>query len=149
MIRYFFLIFIPVFIYACGNNNSGEQVSTEDSGFTRYHWEANNTGRIVLMKKDGSGPDTLSHGAVVAFLNNKWPHVQLVMIKISGDTLFLKILQSTYLTQQMGSSGPQTYFAETVYNLTEIPGIHYVNFDFEEGDHAQPGIFNRDSFKDE
>jgi hypothetical protein len=49
----------------------------------------------------------------------------------------------------MGSSGPTTYFAEAVFNLTEIPGIHYVSFDFEEGDHAQPGTFNRESFKDE
>ena len=99
------------------------------------------------MKKDGSGPDTLSPEAVVAFLNNKWPHVQLVMIKTSGDTLFIRIPQSAYLTQQMGSSGPTAYFAESVYNLSEIPGIHYVSFDFEEGDHAQPGTFNRDSFK--
>ena len=82
-------------------------------------------------------------------MNNNWPHVQLEIVKTSGDTLFIKIPQSTYLTQQMGSSGSITYLAEAVYNLTEIPGIHYVNFDFEEGDHAQPGTFNRDSFKNE
>ena len=149
MIRNSFWVFILVLLSACGNNKPGEQVAEEDTVFTRYSWEATDTGRIVLLKKEGKGPDTLSNEGVVTFLNNNWPHVQLVIIKTSGDTLFLKIPQSTYLTQQMGSSGPTTYFAEAVYNLTEIPGIHYVHFDFEEGDHAQPGTFNRDSFNDE
>lgn len=149
MMRYSFLILISILVFSCGNNKADEQAPVEDSVVTRYSWEATDTGRIVLMKKEGEGPDTLSPEGVVRFLNNNFPHVQLEIVKTSGDTLFLKIPQSTYLTQQMGSSGPETYFAEAVYNLTEIPGIHYVNFDFEEGDHAQPGTFNRDSFKNE
>jgi len=149
MIRYSLGGFILVLLCSCGNKKSGEQNTIEDSAITIYHWEATDTGRIVIMKKIGLGPDTLSPAGVVAFLNNNFPPVQLVIEKISGDTLFLKIPNSTYLTQQMGSSGPTTYFAEAVYNLTEIPGINYVRFDFEEGDHAQPGTFNRESFKDE
>ncbi|HEY6062636.1 MAG TPA: hypothetical protein VIV35_03450 [Chitinophagaceae bacterium] len=149
MIRYSFLILISVLFFACGNNKTDEQVLVEDSAFNKYSWEATDTGRIVLMKKEGIGPDTLSPEGVVDFLNNNFPNVQLAIVKTSGDTLFLKIPQSTYLTQRMGSSGPESYFAEAVYNLTEIPGIHYVRFDFEEGDHAQPGTFNRESFKDE
>jgi hypothetical protein len=149
MMRYSFLILISILVFSCGNNKADKQAPVEDSVVTRYSWEATDTGRIVLMKKEGEGPDTLSPEGVVMFLNNNFPNVQLAVVKTSGDTLFLKIPQSTYLTQQMGSSGPETYFAEAVYNLTEIPGIHYVNFDFEEGDHAQPGTFNRDSFKDE
>lgn len=149
MIRYFFLLFIPFLLWACGNKKSGEQNVMEDSAIAVYHWEATDTGKIEIIKREGSGPDTLSPAGVVTFLNNNFPHVQLVIEKISGDTLFLKIPQPAYFTQQMGSSGPTTYLAEAVYNLTEIPGIHYVNFDFEEGDHAQPGTFNRESFKDE
>lgn len=148
MIRYAFLILIPFLLAACGNKKADEQVTGEDSVFTRYSWEATDTGAIVLTKKEGTGPDTLSPEGVVTFLNNNFPNVQLVIVKTTGDTLLLKIPQSTYLTQQMGSSGPTIYFAEAVFNLTEIPGIHYVNFDFEEGDHAQPGTFTRDSFKD-
>jgi hypothetical protein len=149
MIRFSLLVFTLVLFCSCGNKKSREQNTLEDSAITIYHWEATDTGRIVIMKREGSGPDTLSPAGVVTFLNNNFPHVQLVIEKICGDTLFLKIPQSTYLTQQMGSSGPTTYFAEAVYNLTEITGIHYVSFDFEEGDHAQPGTFSRDSFKDE
>ena len=148
MKRFPFLLFIPVIFTACGNNKDEEKVTVEDTAISRYSWEATDTGTIVLMKRPGTGPDTLSPEGVVIFLNNNFPHVQLAIDKTSGDTLFLKIPQPTYLTQQMGSSGPSVYFAEAVYNLTEIPGIHYVNFDFEEGDHAQPGTFSRDSFKD-
>jgi len=75
--------------------------------------------------------------------------VQLAFVKTSGDTVYLKIPDPMYLTQQMGSSGPTIYLAQAVYSLTEVPGIKYVNLDFEEGDHASPGTFNRDSFKDE
>jgi len=32
--------------------------------------------------------------------------------------------------------------------MTEISGINNVSLDFEEGDHASPGIFTRESFKD-
>ena len=147
MKRYSILILIPILLAACGNNNDEEKSTGKDTVLIRSSWEATDTGTIVLMKKQGTGPDTLSPEAVVTFLNKNFPQVQLVIDKISGDTLFLKIPQPTYLTQQMGSTGPSVYFAEAVYNLTEIPGIHYVNFDFEEGDHAQPGTFTRDSFK--
>jgi len=150
MIRYPFLILISLLIFSCGNNKKAdEQATGEDSVFTKSSWEAIDTGTLVLIKREGTGPDTLSPAGVVMFMNNNFPHVQLTIVKTSGDTLFLKILQSTYLTQQMGSSGPESYFAEAVYNLTEIPGIHYVNFDFEEGDHAQPGTFNRENFKNQ
>jgi len=150
MIRYPFLILISILISSCGNNKkTDEQATAKDSVFIKYSWEAIDTGTLVLIKREGTGPDTLSPAGVVMFLNNNFPNVQLTIVKTSGDTLFIKIPQSTYLTQQMGSSGPTSYFAEAVYNLTEIPGIHYVNFDFEEGDHAQPGTFNRESFKDQ
>lgn len=149
MMRYSFLILFSILFFACGNNKADEPATGEDSVSTKYSWEATDTGTIVLTKKEGTGPDTLSPEGVLRFLNNNSPHVQLEIIKTSGDTLFLKIPESTYLTQQMGSTGPGIYFAEAVYNLTEIPGIHFVNFDFEEGDHAQPGTFNRDSFKNE
>ena len=149
MKRYSFLIFIPILLAACGNNKDDEKATGEDTALRRYSWEATDTGTIVLIKKQGTGPGTLSPEGVVTFLNTNFPQVQLVIVKTSGDTLFLKIPEPTYLTQQMGSSGPSVYFAEAVYNLTEIPGIHYVSFDFEEGDHASPAVFNRESINDQ
>jgi uncharacterized protein YcfL len=72
--------------------------------------------------------------------------VPLQIGKVSNDTMFVKISNSKYLTQQMGSSGPEVYMAEVTYNLTEIAGINFVAIMFKEGDHARPGIFSRTDF---
>jgi hypothetical protein len=138
-----------LFLISCGNNNAGEPVIEDDSTTGKYSWVADDTGQIAMSKRIGIGPDTLSSDAVIAFQNATYPNVQLVFVKTSGDTLFVKIPSSTILTQQMGTSGASTYMASAVYNLTEIPGIHFVNLDFEEGDHASPGTYSRDSFKNQ
>ena len=140
-----FLLFV-----SC-NNNSGEPEEKNDTAAVLFGWETglnDSTGKLEVTRSVEPGPDSLTVTAVLDFLNKKYQHVQLHFIKTSGDTIYLAIPEASYLTQQMGSTGPQLYFAYAVYNLTEIPGMHYVNFDFEEGDHAFPGVLNRDSFKD-
>jgi len=67
--------------------------------------------------------------------------------KISNDTIFVSIPNSTYLTQQTGSSGPEGYIAELTYNLTETKNVNYVALQFKKGDHAEAGTFSRSSFK--
>src|SRR5690606_41471330 len=81
-----------------------------------------------------------------------FPYTSLFRSTVSrqeGHTLHLEISDPTYLTQQMGSSGAKTYLVEVTYAYTEIPGITEVNIVFEEGDHAAPGRYNRNSFKDD
>lgn len=107
------------------------------------------SGKLEMKKTENAGPDSLTTGSVLRFINQQNPNVQLEYVKSSADTLFIKIPNATYLTQQMGSTGPTMFLSAAVYNLTEIPGIRFVNFDFEEGDHASPGTFSRESFKDE
>ena len=145
-------ILAALFFYACGNNKADQPETENDATNIVFNWEAalnDSSGRLELVKQEGIGPDSLSPKAVIDFLNKKNEFVQIQYIKVSGDTLYAKIPEATYLTQQMGSSGPTLFFAEAVYNLTEIPGIRFVNFDFEEGDHASPGVFDRDTFKDQ
>jgi hypothetical protein len=36
--------------------------------------------------------------------------------------------------------------AIATYTLTEMAGIKYVHYDFEEGDHAEPGTYSRANF---
>ena len=48
----------------------------------------------------------------------------------------------------MGTSGAQNYLAATTYSLTEATGVRGVDFIFPEGDHAAPGVYTRESFKD-
>ncbi len=139
-------------LYACGSNKTDQPEITNDSTDIAYSWEAtlnDSTGRLEVIKREGLTFDSLSVQSVIDFLNSKNQFVQIQYSKTSGDTLFVKIPEATYLTQQMGSSGPTVFFAEAVYNLTEIPGIRFVSFVFEEGDHASPGVFDRNTFKDQ
>ncbi|HEV7781052.1 MAG TPA: hypothetical protein VGO58_07280 [Chitinophagaceae bacterium] len=146
----FFILTLILFYTACNNKTDQPAPSEKPVGTTsQVYWEITDTGRLSMMRFIGGGPDTLSAESIVAFINTRYPRVQLSFVKMSHDTVFLKIPEPTYLTQQMGSSGPVTFFAEVVYDLTEIPHIVYVDFDFEEGDHAQPGTLYRGSFKDQ
>lgn len=138
---------------ACNNNADKEGTDTSKTEvIKKYSWEAmlnDSTSKLEMKKMENKGPDTLNAPAVLTFLNGKNATVKLEFVKISADTVYLSIPAATYLTQQMGSTGPTIYFANVVFNLTEIPGIKYVNFDFEEGDHASPATYSRESFKDE
>jgi len=60
----------------------------------------------------------------------------------------VEIINAEYLTQRMGTSGAQNYLAAATYSLTETPGVRGVDFIFPVGDHAAPGVYTRESFKD-
>jgi hypothetical protein len=45
-----------------------------------------------------------------------------------------------------GTHGASAYLAEVIYNLTEITGVDFVNFRFNEGEHAAPGTYSRTDF---
>jgi hypothetical protein len=102
----------------------------------------------VLKQQRKLNPETLTPQAMIADINAAWNEIKLEFRKISNDTLYVAIPKSDYLTQQMGSSGSSEYMATTTFNLTELKGIRYVNYDFIEGDHLSPGTFSRDNFKD-
>jgi hypothetical protein len=85
---------------------------------------------------------------MITILNKAWPEVQMKLVKVSGDTVYVRISESSMLTQQMGTTGAEAYMSTATYTLTEPRGIKYVNFDFREGDHAMPGTYERKSFKD-
>lgn len=131
---------------ACGNNKVEPEVlpATE---IKMWNMDMDSTGNLVKEQVLTPELDSLSPANVITYLNNNNPNIKLVYNTISGDTLFIKIPDATYLTQQMGSAGPEVYLAEVIYNCTEIPGIKFVHLDFTEGDHAQPGTFKREDFK--
>ena len=105
--------------------------------------------KMEMKKEEAAGLDSLSTASIIDYINASDSSIHIELVKISNDTIFLKIPDAMHLTQQMGSTGPSIYLASLVYNFTELPGITHVNLDFEEGDHAAPGTFNRDSFKDQ
>lgn len=88
--------------------------------------------------------DTLTFGKLISTINAKYrDKVKLDYLKISNDTIYVKIDNSVYLTQQMGTTGADEYMITATFTLTELPNIKYVNFDFELGDHASPGTYYR------
>lgn len=90
--------------------------------------------------------DSLTAESIEAMINNTWPNVQIKYIETFGDTVYLEIPESTVLTQQMGTAGAQQFMVSTTYSFTELPNVRYVVFGFEEGDHAVPGVYSRDSW---
>ena len=114
---------------------------------SHYFWSSElGEGGLVMVKTRPAPVDSLTVTNVISMLNSQYPEVVLRLIKISGDTVFVKIHKSDYLTRQMGTSGSEAYLAEATYNLTEIKDIDFVDFKFKEGDHAQPGTFSRTDF---
>jgi hypothetical protein len=73
--------------------------------------------------------------------------LKVKLLNVKDHTASVEIINAEYVTQRMGSSGAQAYLASITFTLTENPQIKKVNFIFEEGDHAMPGTYSREDFK--
>jgi hypothetical protein len=104
------------------------------------------TGDEKLVQLKPVENEALTGEKIEKIINNTWPRVQIKFLKTSNDTAFISIPESEVLTQQMGTAGAESFMVSTVYSLTEIKGIKFVSFDFEMGDHASPGVYNRNSW---
>lgn len=164
--------FLPVMILvSCHNGNKHDDKSTvtADSSFNNQVPQVTMAKTDSIKKNDYSlindiwiydydrdmpvknkevNADTLSPIKLVNFINAIEGHdkIHLEFIKTHLDTIFVKIKESTYLTQRMGSSGAKDYMSTTTFTLTELKGIKKVNFNFEEGDHATPGTYSREYY---
>jgi len=110
-------------------------------------WQVDDTKDFKLKKPKVSGIDTMSAKNVIQLINNNYDSIRLDYIKTSHDTIYVHIPQSEMLTERIGSTGAEIFMASTTYSLTELKGIKYVNYDFKEGDHASPGVYSRNDFK--
>lgn len=116
---------------------------------TEIPWRAKldtNTQKFTMTPSAVVDTKDLDPENVCKALNAKYPEIIAKFVKQSTDTLFVKIPDATYLTQSAGSTGAEIYMAEATYSFTQIPGVNFVNFSFEEGDHAAPGTFKRGDF---
>lgn len=105
------------------------------------------TGMEKLTKPADARLDTFSSAHLIQLINNNYPDIQLNLVKISHDTMYVAIPDSKKLTQEMGSTGSENYMASATYTLTEFKNIKFVNFKMKPGDHAEPGVFSREDFK--
>jgi hypothetical protein len=145
------LLVLGLVVISCNNNaNENKEAETDSTAVDepRQMWAAqhDSTGRLELITIPANEAVDTTVPGVINYLNATFPEIKLVHVKTSNDTVYLHIDDASYLTQRMGSSGPVIYLATAVYNLTEMPSVRFVSFDFEEGDHASPGTFTRETF---
>ena len=145
-------------VFACNNNEDERELpltetnpvqpdSTLSITDAAYFWEAKDIhGKIEMQKIRPIPTDSLNYNAVIGLFNSNYPDIKLIPSGLSHDTLSIKIENSAYLTQRMGSTGAETYIKELTYNLTELKDIHFIDLHFKRGDHAEPGIYTRADF---
>lgn len=98
--------------------------------------------RGILLDSISKSPNKL-----IEVLNMRPSKSKVEFVEITGDTLTIRILNDSFLTQQMGSLGAQCYMAETVYTLTENDSIQFVKFKMDYGSHANPGLYGRGDYE--
>lgn len=159
--------FLSAVIFGCNSNdNKNENVTKEivpDTITTITHspdsmqtiindspiWkvEQGMEGKEKLMKPQTIILDTLSSSTLVQMINDNFPDIKLELVKVSHDTLYVKIPESLKLTDQIGDTGAENYLASVTFTLTETKNIKFINFNFIGGEHAMPGVFSRENFK--
>ncbi|MEO6757402.1 MAG: GerMN domain-containing protein, partial [Ginsengibacter sp.] len=162
-----FLFMMSIFLFSCGSDNdSKEEVVYKNERDTAVVADnPDSTLKIInsnifwsvqpnaqnekreLKKPATVAINTFAPQQLLDSLNYVFPGMQLVLNKVSHDTLYVRMPQSTRLTNNIGDTGAENYLATIVYNLTELPGIKYVNLNFAPGNHAEPGVYSRHDFK--
>lgn len=158
-----------VFIMAACNSNQNETVKTPpeeevtdtvsvdnsaDSMRTIVNrsmiWTVQRQGneKEKLKAPDSSLATTYSSAQLIDLLNQSYPDVQLTFVKVSHDTIYVKISDSEKLANELGDTGAEDYLASATYTLTQNNNIHFVNIDMKAGGHAEPGVYKRDDFSD-
>jgi hypothetical protein len=159
----FLFIGMIVLMFSCSTKSREDKTSDEAEEKTEVSstnsvvydpseaiWQHNynsQTEEFVLEQVRQVDNDTLTGQKIEKIINRSWPKVQVEFLKTSDDTAYIAIPDSEVLTQQMGTAGAESFMMSTTYSFTELKGIKYVSFDFEEGDHAIPGVYSRNSWK--
>ena len=132
-------------------NTSTKSAELKDLGKTLivpWSVELNDSTHLMeIIKNPDADMFNLEPVDMVDAINFKYPQIKLEWIKQEGNKAFIKIADASYLTSSSGTEGANAYMAEVTFSLTEFQEINEVNFNFTEGDHARPGTYTREDFK--
>lgn len=147
-----YILILAIVFAACNSADPAQEIVEEEeasllSSEEMYAWSVD-MDSMRVRKNDNLPENYFQADSLIKGLNSQYPEIQLEKVRQSNDTLYTRIPDADHLTQRMGSSGPEAYFAALYFNLTAVPGIRYVRVDMQEGDHAGPGVYGPDSFKD-
>lgn len=145
------LLSLPVLlmVFSCSNSNENitlkKEAKPESGPIWIYDYSTD-----MPVKNRAAKASELTPDKMVEFINkNKGgQEIHLDLVGVSNDTIYVRIAQSTYLTQQMGTTGAEEYMSTTTFTLTELKNIEFVNFDFVDGDHATSGTYSRQYYVD-
>ena len=158
-------VFICCVIFSCHSNDKEKATNEEISDSTASAGISSDSAKTIinqnmiwtvddenpekeqLKKPVNAIPDTFSTAHVIQLINENFPGIQMELIKVSNDTVYVKIPDDKRLTQEIGNTGAENYMASATFTLTELKHIKYVNFALQPGDHAEPGVFSREDFK--
>ena len=129
-----------------GENKTVQQADAQTEKILEIPYSAVYNEQTQKLEMKPAGQSKLNMAEMIGALNNKYPEIKLEFVSIKMDTAYVRINDAKYLTQTIGSSGAQVYFAEATFALTDIKGVKAVNFAFPEGDHAAPGTYTRENF---
>ncbi|MGN0002439.1 MAG: hypothetical protein ACI35V_03295 [Sphingobacterium composti] len=147
-----FAIFVVCFSCIGDNTSSdNEQINDSIAAVSTLEFDAP---KVTLWTYDAdldtmvknTIPADLTIELVIDTLNNRYANAKLKLDKIASDTVFVKIDDVSFL-QQYGTTGNYGFMSEVVFSLTEVPDVNYVFLDFEEIDHASPGLYSRKNFE--
>ncbi len=115
-----------------------------------YYWksEYDTTLNREYLKR-GVLLDSISKSTneLIDVLNRRPSKSKVEIVEIIDDTLVIRILNDTFLTEQMGTLGAYCYMAETVFTLTENDSTQFVKFEMDFGSHANPGVYSRKDYE--
>jgi len=158
-------VFICCVIFSCHSNDKEKATNEEISDSTASAGISSDSAKTIinqnmiwtvddenpekeqLKKPMNAIPDTFSTAHVIQLINENFPGIRMELVKVSNDTVYVKIPDDKRLTQEIGNTGAENYMASATFTLTELKHIKYVNFALQPGDHAEPGVFSREDFK--
>ena len=154
---FWFILLVSLLNFSCGEQDKRDKAGrTIDDTPTDSLIIQDNTSILPLWEYDAEAdtmikhdiPKNISVQMVVDEFNTRYDDfVHIDFFRQSQDTVYVKINDASYLTQRMRTTGAQAYLAELTYSMTEVPTVKYVNFDFQEGDHASPGVYQKIDFE--
>lgn len=118
---------------------------------TRFYWFTDYdsvSNREFLAKGNLLDSIVQSPEKLIGILNKRAPESKIELIGISNDTIRIRIANDEFLGERMGSTGAICYLGETVFTLTENGAIRFVNVEMNDGSHASPGTYDRQTFDD-
>lgn len=109
-------------------------------------WSVQGGENEKLVAPSDSTLHTFSSRELVKMINDQYPDIHLDFVKISHDTIYVKVPNSNKLANELGDTGAEDYLAATTFTLTEIKNVKFVNIAMKPGNHAEPGVYSRDDF---